>query len=189
VEPIAYDDEFRRDFETRFGKQKDTKYETYGPAYQYGYRMASDERYREKRWDEVESTLRADYERTNAGSKWEQFKDAVRHGWDKATRRKCKRACPDVRTRNGATPTMAPQWPAADNKRGRAKTRDDAPGVLCLTAVKPARQHGLWRRAAAHVMEVRCLCPAGSVQRRRRLSDRGNVASDLQLNIAVMGWL
>jgi uncharacterized protein (TIGR02271 family) len=84
----TYDDDFRRDFDTRYGGTRSAKYETYAPAYQYGYRMASDERYRGREWNDVEPTLRTGYERDYPGSKWEQMKDAIHYGWDKVTRRR-----------------------------------------------------------------------------------------------------
>jgi uncharacterized protein (TIGR02271 family) len=83
-----YDDDFRSHFKSRYGSTRSARYETYAPAYQYGYRMASDDRYRGRKWDDVESTLRSDYERSNPNSAWEQVKDAVRHGWDKVTGRR-----------------------------------------------------------------------------------------------------
>jgi uncharacterized protein (TIGR02271 family) len=82
-----YDDDFRNDFKTRFGSVRSARYETYAPAYQYGYRMAGDERYRGRRWEEIEPTLRAEYERSYPQSKWEDIKDAVRYGWLKVTGR------------------------------------------------------------------------------------------------------
>jgi uncharacterized protein (TIGR02271 family) len=83
-----YDDDFRSDFQKRYGKAKNARYDTYAPAYQYGYRMASDERYRGRRWDEVEPALRTDYERSYPGSKWDQMKDSIRYGWDRLTTRR-----------------------------------------------------------------------------------------------------
>lgn len=83
-----YDDDFRQDFRTRYGSVRGAKYETYAPGYQYGYRIASDDRYRGKHWDEVESTLRADYERDYPGGNWEQMKESIRYGWDKVTGRR-----------------------------------------------------------------------------------------------------
>jgi uncharacterized protein (TIGR02271 family) len=82
-----YDDDFKTDFKKRFGSVPSAKYETYAPAYRYGYRMASDERYRGRNWQDVESTLRTDYERRYPNNKWEQMKDAVRYGWEKITGR------------------------------------------------------------------------------------------------------
>jgi len=57
------------------------------PGYRYGYEMASDQRYRGRRWDDVENDLRTDYARRNPNSTWEETKAAVRRGWDKVTGR------------------------------------------------------------------------------------------------------
>jgi uncharacterized protein (TIGR02271 family) len=83
-----YDEDFRRDFLTRYGSARGAAYEAYAPAYQYGYRMASDERYRGRKWQEVEPSLRMEYERSYPGSKWEQIKDAIRYGWERLTHRR-----------------------------------------------------------------------------------------------------
>ncbi len=79
------DRDFRNDFAGRFQSVPSAKYETYAPAYRYGYENASDERYRGRSWDEIEPTLRSDFERRNPNSKWEQMKGAVRYGWEKVT--------------------------------------------------------------------------------------------------------
>jgi uncharacterized protein (TIGR02271 family) len=81
---VNYTDEFRKDFQTRYGSTGAT-YETYAPSYEYGYTMASDDRYRGKRWEDVETRLRADYESRYPNSKWEQMKDSIRYGWNKMT--------------------------------------------------------------------------------------------------------
>jgi uncharacterized protein (TIGR02271 family) len=80
-----YDADFRRDFETRYASDRSASYDIYAPAYRYGYEMASDPRYRGKSWDDVESTLRTDYERRNPNSVWDRMKGAVRYGWEKVT--------------------------------------------------------------------------------------------------------
>ncbi|MDB5951169.1 MAG: hypothetical protein JWR65_3024 [Massilia sp.] len=62
------------------------RYEDYAPAYGYGSTMASNEQYRGRNWDDVEPSLRSDWETRNTGSSgstWEKMKAAVRHGWDK----------------------------------------------------------------------------------------------------------
>ncbi len=97
VEPIAsnkaaeantsYDDtDFRNDFQTRYGASGDS-YDTYAPAYRYGYQMAGDPRYQGRPYDEVESQLRSDYGNRYPNSTWEKIKDSVRYGWDKVTGR------------------------------------------------------------------------------------------------------
>jgi len=82
-----YSSDFRNDFQTRYGSSG-ASYDTYAPSYEYGYRMASDQRYQGKRWEDVESHLRTDYERQYPNSKWEQMKDSVRYGWNKVTGRR-----------------------------------------------------------------------------------------------------
>ncbi|MDB5915979.1 MAG: hypothetical protein JWR40_213 [Massilia sp.] len=62
------------------------RYEDYAPAYGYGSTMASNEQYRGRNWDDVEPSLRSDWETRNTGSSgstWEKMKAAVHHGWDK----------------------------------------------------------------------------------------------------------
>lgn len=82
-----YRTDFRRDWETRYAGSGDV-YETYEPAYDYGYRSASDERWRGRNWSEVETDLRSDWERRHPGSAWERMKDSIRYGWEKVTGRR-----------------------------------------------------------------------------------------------------
>jgi len=74
--------DFRNDFQTRYASTG-ANYDTYAPSYEYGYHMASDDRYRGRNWEDVESDLRSDYERRYPNSRWEQMKDSVRYGWNK----------------------------------------------------------------------------------------------------------
>ncbi|MGZ5198923.1 MAG: hypothetical protein ACXWC4_04060 [Telluria sp.] len=64
-------------------------YDDYAPAYSYGSEMAGDARYRGRKWDDVESDLRSDWDTRHPGdsgaSTWERFKAAVRHGWERMT--------------------------------------------------------------------------------------------------------
>lgn len=83
----SYDDDFRRDYQTRYASAGGTSYEDYAPAYQYGYQAASDPRYQGRSWDEVESDLRTDYGRRYPNSTWERMKQSIRYGWDKVTGR------------------------------------------------------------------------------------------------------
>lgn len=81
----AFDDsDFRSDFKTRYGASG-ASYETYSPAYRYGYDMASDPRYKGRSFDQVESDLRSEYARRYPQSAWEKMKDAVRYGWNKVS--------------------------------------------------------------------------------------------------------
>jgi uncharacterized protein (TIGR02271 family) len=82
----AYDDtDFRNDFQTRYGSTPGASYDTYSPAYRYGYEAASDPRYKGKDFSEIESDLRSDYGRRYPNSTWEKMKDSIRYGWDKVT--------------------------------------------------------------------------------------------------------
>jgi uncharacterized protein (TIGR02271 family) len=78
------DTDFRSDFQSRYAASG-ASYDTYLPAYRYGYEMASNPRYRGRRFDEVESDLRKDYGQRYPNSAWERMKDAIRYGWDKVT--------------------------------------------------------------------------------------------------------
>jgi uncharacterized protein (TIGR02271 family) len=80
------EEDFRRDFAARYGTTGE-KYETYSPAYRYGYEMASDPRYRGRNFSEAESALRTEYARQHPNSTWEKIKASVRYGWDKVTGR------------------------------------------------------------------------------------------------------
>ncbi|HEX4769897.1 MAG TPA: YsnF/AvaK domain-containing protein [Bryobacteraceae bacterium] len=81
----SYDDsDFHSDFQQRYGATGGD-YETYLPAYRYGYDMASNPQYRGRSFDDVESDLRTDYGRRYPNSAWDRMKDAIRHGWNKVT--------------------------------------------------------------------------------------------------------
>ncbi|MGZ8301079.1 MAG: hypothetical protein ACXW2U_00080 [Telluria sp.] len=61
-------------------------YDEYAPAYSFGHEMAN--MYRGQPWNDVESDVRNKWESRHTGagaSTWEQFKDAVRHGWNRLT--------------------------------------------------------------------------------------------------------
>jgi len=58
-------------------------YDDYAPAYSYGSTMRNSETYRNRPWDEVEPSLRSDWETRHPTSTWEKMKAAVRHGWER----------------------------------------------------------------------------------------------------------
>lgn len=62
-------------------------YDDYAPAYQYGYTMANDERYRNRQWQDVEMDARRDWESQHPQNAWESFKDAIQQGWETVTGR------------------------------------------------------------------------------------------------------
>ncbi len=78
------DEDFRRDFTSRYGTSG-VNYDTYAPAYRYGYDMASDPRYQGRDFSQVEDDLRSDYGRRYPNSTWDKMKDSIRYGWNKVT--------------------------------------------------------------------------------------------------------
>jgi uncharacterized protein (TIGR02271 family) len=79
------DSDFRTHWQSSYS-QSGGRYEDYAPAYQYGSTLGADERYRGRRWNDVEPQARTDWEAKNAGSPWEKAKDAVRVGWEKVAK-------------------------------------------------------------------------------------------------------
>lgn len=75
---------FQENFRQTHGNSVD-EYESYSPAYTYGYSAARDPRYQGRNFADVEGNLRADYERSNPNGSWEKMKDAVHYGWDRVT--------------------------------------------------------------------------------------------------------
>jgi hypothetical protein len=65
-------------------------YDSWRPAYRYGWESAN--RYRGKNWSDVETDLRSGWDRYehrgDARTTWEQGKAAVRDGWDRMMGRK-----------------------------------------------------------------------------------------------------
>lgn len=74
--------EFRRHYDSRFATSG-YDYNEYQPAYRYGYTLGSDRRYQNRDWMNVEPEARRHWE-TEHDSAWDDFKDAVRHGWERA---------------------------------------------------------------------------------------------------------
>lgn len=56
-------------------------FDQFRPAYRYGYQLAMDKRYRDRKWDEVEPEVRQYWDEHELGT-WEHFKDAVRCSWE-----------------------------------------------------------------------------------------------------------
>ena len=81
------DDYFRKDFTTRYGSTSGATYDTYQPAYKYGYEMSNDSRYKGKSFSAIESDLRSDYGRRYPNSTWDKMKDAIQSGWNGITKK------------------------------------------------------------------------------------------------------
>lgn len=76
----AYQDRFRTHFANSSYAGMYT-YEQYEPAYRYGYNLATDERYHDMHWEQMEPEARRYWDERNPGT-WEEFKAAVRHAWE-----------------------------------------------------------------------------------------------------------
>ena len=57
-------------------------YNQYRPAYQYGYELAMDTRYKSMEWSILELQARKGWDESTMGL-WDQYKDAVRFGWER----------------------------------------------------------------------------------------------------------
>ena len=77
---FAYSTGFPSHYNTNFASTG-MGYEAYEPAYQYGYTMRNNSKMQGQRWADVEAQARTDWERNHKGT-WENFKDAIRHGWE-----------------------------------------------------------------------------------------------------------
>jgi uncharacterized protein (TIGR02271 family) len=76
--------DFRGDFQTRYAGSRHS-YDDVAPAYRYGTTLASDQRYANRSWDDIETDARSDWQARYPNSTWEEMKAAVRHGWENVT--------------------------------------------------------------------------------------------------------
>ncbi len=82
---LGDDTDYRSHWQSNYG-HLGGRYEDHDPAYQYGSRLASDERYSNyHQWNDVEANARTDWESQHASHPWEKAKDAVRYSWEKMT--------------------------------------------------------------------------------------------------------
>ena len=103
-----YEDTYRADYESRYGSNR--SWDEHGPAYRYGWERAQEDRFRDRDYSAAERDLQGDFsdqyrryrsERSGGehqghdmdahqtlGGKaehmWENFKDTVREGFDRA---------------------------------------------------------------------------------------------------------
>jgi hypothetical protein len=81
----AADEYWRSNHTSRPYVRADRSYDYYRSAYRYGTESAA--RHRGKEWNAVEPDLEKGWAayRADAKSAWQDIKDAVRDGWDRAT--------------------------------------------------------------------------------------------------------
>ncbi len=78
----TYRDDFRRHYQSTFGT-RGYSYERYEPGYRYGYSLATEPRYRNRDWSEIEPEVQRNWEERHLGP-WEEFRDAIHEGWNRA---------------------------------------------------------------------------------------------------------
>ncbi|MCB0016609.1 MAG: hypothetical protein KDE09_02405 [Anaerolineales bacterium] len=79
-----YRDAFQRHYQRTFAN-KGYGFERYEPGYRYGYKLATDEHYRDRSsWDELKDEARQGWEEfeETADYAWDEFKASVRHAWE-----------------------------------------------------------------------------------------------------------
>ena len=77
---------FEQDYETNY-RSSGEPYEYYAGAYGYGYTIANDPRFRNRRFEDVEQDLRVDYGRQYPNSTWDRVKNSIRFGWNRLRNR------------------------------------------------------------------------------------------------------
>ena len=81
VDPTTEDAYWQSNYNKRPYVAKETNYETYRPAYQYGWESYG--RYAGRRFEEVEPELQRDWPKTKSQLSWENAKQAVRDAWNR----------------------------------------------------------------------------------------------------------
>jgi hypothetical protein len=81
IDPTAEDAYWRKEYSRSPYVENGASYETYGPAYRTGYEGYT--RYPGKKYEDVESNLQRDYEKSvgNSSLSWDKAKDATRDAW------------------------------------------------------------------------------------------------------------
>lgn len=58
-------------------------FDEYLPAYQFGYKIATDERFRDDRWDQIDDQVRESWEAQGHPGTWDDYKYSIYFGWRK----------------------------------------------------------------------------------------------------------
>ena len=80
----SYENDFRSYYTNNWANGGMT-YEQYAPSLRYGYDLANNDTYRNKRWSDIEPYARRDWEARNPGTAWDKIKAAVQHSWESVT--------------------------------------------------------------------------------------------------------
>ncbi|HTH60615.1 MAG TPA: hypothetical protein VL689_10730 [Paraburkholderia sp.] len=84
---LEYEEDFRGHHATHY-QDEGAPFERYQDAYRYGAVLAQDVDNQGRSWDDIEADARRGWETMMPGAAphygWEQVRDAVRHGWERA---------------------------------------------------------------------------------------------------------
>ena len=86
IDPTAEDGYWKKNYATQTYAEKNVAYDAYQPAYRTGYEGFS--RYPGKRYEDVETDLQRDYEKSKGKSSltWDKAKYATRDAWHRVER-------------------------------------------------------------------------------------------------------
>jgi uncharacterized protein (TIGR02271 family) len=76
--------EFRTDFNTRYGQTSGASFEQYQPAYQYGFQASQNNQFQGRDFSTAEADLRTGYEAQNPGL-FDTHRDAIQTGYTRGT--------------------------------------------------------------------------------------------------------
>ncbi len=80
---VKHESRFKEHYQSHFSTSN-YEYHQYRPAYQHGFELGLDPRYRKMDWSRVEPEARRTWNESTMGI-WNQYKDAVRYGWEQAS--------------------------------------------------------------------------------------------------------
>jgi hypothetical protein len=77
---VKHESRFKDHYQAHFSTSH-YEYNQYRPAYQHGFELGLDPRFRKMDWSNVEPEARRTWDESTMGI-WSQYKDAVRYGWE-----------------------------------------------------------------------------------------------------------
>lgn len=84
IDPTAEDAYWRSNYSSRPYVEEGAHYETYQPAYRFGWESRSQNP--DRHFDDIEPDLRTTWERAQSGMEWERARPAMRDAWDRPNR-------------------------------------------------------------------------------------------------------
>lgn len=81
---VQHETRFKDHYQSHFSTSH-YEYHQYRPAYQHGFELGLDPRYRRMDWSSVEPEARRTWDESTMGI-WSQYKEAVHYGWEQGRR-------------------------------------------------------------------------------------------------------